>query len=138
MAAKDVDHKQVRRALEKDGWTVTDDPLALSWGKTGVKIDLGLERLLAAEKDTRKIAVEIKSFLSRSRIDDLEHALGQLVLYRHVLRRQQPERELFLAVRENVYLQFFALAHVEELLKEEAIRLIVFNTQTEEILKWIP
>jgi len=90
MAAKDIFHQQVQRALEKDGWTVTDDPLSLKWLGTTLQIDLGAERLIAAQKDAQLIAVEIKSFLSRSRIDDLENALGQLVWYRYLLREQEP------------------------------------------------
>jgi XisH protein len=61
-------------------------------------IDLGAERLIAAEQDRRKIAVEVKSFLSESRIADLEQALGQYILYNDILQRNEPERELYLAI----------------------------------------
>ncbi len=37
-------------ALQKDGWEVTDDPLFMSVGGVDMFIDLGAERLLAAEK----------------------------------------------------------------------------------------
>src|SRR5581483_3648372 len=123
MAAKDIYHEHVKQALINDGWTITDDPLTLPWGDTGVKIDLGLERLISAQKGTRQIAVEIKSFLGRSRVDDLEDALGQIVLYRHVLRLQEPARELYLAIEQLVYLNFFRRPHVELLLRAEHIRL---------------
>jgi len=124
-------------ALEKDGWTITHDPLTLPWGKTDVQIDLGAERLIAAEKGSRKIAVEIKSFLSRSRVDDLEDALGQLVLYRYLLRRHQPERELFLALRRDVYDSFISQPHVTEFLQAESVRLLIFDPLTEEVVEWI-
>jgi len=137
MAAKDIFHQQVRRALEKDGWTVTDDPLSLKWLGTTLQIDLGAERLIAAQKDTQQIAVEIKSFLSRSRIDDLENALGQLVLYRYLLREQEPQRVLYLAVHEDVYVTFLSQPHVAKLLEVETIRLFIFDPQAEEITKWI-
>jgi hypothetical protein len=137
MAAKDIYHDQVRKALESDGWTITHDPLALPWGQTSVQIDLGAERLIAAEKGAKKIAVEIKSFLSRSRVDDLEDALGQLWLYRYLLHRHQPERELFLAVSQNVYDEFLSQAHVTEFLEAESVRLFVFDPQTEEVVQWI-
>jgi XisH protein len=84
MGAKDSFHQHVRRALEKDSWTITEDPLSLKWGRATVQIDLGAERLIAAEKDDQRIAVEIKSFVGRSGIDDWENALGQLVLYRYL------------------------------------------------------
>lgn len=75
--AKDIYHSTVKIALEKDGWTITDDPLTLAIGERSVYVDLGAEKLLTAEKEDRKIAVEIKSFLSRSPVKDLEVALGQ-------------------------------------------------------------
>jgi XisH protein len=137
MGAKDIFHQHVRRALEKDGWTITDDPLSLKWGRATVQIDLGAERLIAAEKDDQRIAVEIKSFVGRSRIDDLENALGQLVLYRYLLREQEPDRALYLAVSEEVYTTFLNQTHVEPLLEVENIKLIVFETQTEEVIRWI-
>ncbi|MEG4941966.1 element excision factor XisH family protein [Microcoleus sp. F4-D5] len=40
-------------------------------------IDLGAEQLLAAENNDRKIAVELKSLIGKSRIANLEQALGQ-------------------------------------------------------------
>jgi XisH protein len=137
MAAKDIFHQHVRRALEKEGWTITDDPYGMKWGRTTLQIDLGAERLIAAEKGAQKIAVEIKSFVGRSPVDDLEEALGQLVVYRHLLRRQEPERMLYLAVSEATHTSFLGQPHVEPLLMEENIRLIVFEPQTEEIIKWI-
>jgi hypothetical protein len=66
MPAKDKYHESLRRALEKDGWTVTDDPFRLVWGKRDFYVDFGAERIVAAEKAGRRIAVEVKSFLSSS------------------------------------------------------------------------
>jgi Holliday junction resolvase-like predicted endonuclease len=62
MAACDVFHEAVKNALVKDGWTITHDPLALSFGEIDLYIDLGAERVLSAERDGQRIAVEIKSF----------------------------------------------------------------------------
>jgi XisH protein len=63
MPAKDRYHDTVKNALIKDGWTITHDPLRirLARGKN-LFVDLGAERLLAAERGTEKIAVEVKSF----------------------------------------------------------------------------
>lgn len=84
MPARDRYHHQVKTALQRDGWTITHDPLKLKWGAKDMYVDLGAEQLLAAEKDTCKIAVEVKSFLGPSEIADLEQALGQFVLYSSV------------------------------------------------------
>ena len=137
MAAKDLFHPHVRHALEKDDWTVTHDPLTLPWGSAPVQIDLGAEKVIAAEKGARKIAVEVKSFLRASRTEDLENAVGQLVLYRYLLRRSPTQRELFLAIRQDVYESFIALPHVTEFLQAEQVNLLVFNPQTEEVVQWI-
>lgn len=77
MPARDIYHNTVKNALIKDGWTITHDPLSLKLRKgKRLFVDLGAERLIAAEKDTQKIAVEIKSFVGASVMKDLEEALG--------------------------------------------------------------
>ncbi len=50
--ARDLFHDIVRVALEKDGWIITNDPLTIRCGGVDIQIDLGLEKLIAAEKDT--------------------------------------------------------------------------------------
>src|SRR5262249_1128356 len=69
--------------------------------------------------------------------DDLEDALGQLMLYRYLLRKKEPERLLYLAVNTGVYASFLSQPHVEPLLREENIRLIGFEPIKEEIIKLI-
>jgi hypothetical protein len=90
MPAKDKYHDAVRNALTKDGWVITHDPFHLSWGGKEMYVDLGAEYVLAAERLNRRIAVEVKSFLGQSLMDDLEKALGQFVLYRSVLSKRIP------------------------------------------------
>lgn len=137
MPAKDVFHDQVKIALLKDGWDVTDDPLRLEWDDTPLYVDLGAERLLLAEKGAEKIAVEIKSFLSKSEIEDLKNAIGQFVLYRAALAEQEPERRLFLAVRETVYQSLFSAPKTRALCQREQIGLPIFDPQTAEVIQWI-
>jgi hypothetical protein len=81
MPRKDVIHEAVKNALQKDGWTITADPYLLEYGAEDMFVDLAAERLLAAERGADRIAVEIKSFLGRSPINDLQVALGQYALY---------------------------------------------------------
>jgi len=50
MPAKDIFHESVRNALEKDGWNITHDPLHLKVDDIEFFIDLGAERLFAAQK----------------------------------------------------------------------------------------
>jgi hypothetical protein len=44
-------------------------------GLRNMYVDLGAERLIAAERGTERIAVEIKSFRSPSEIHDIEEAV---------------------------------------------------------------
>jgi XisH protein len=94
MPARDIYHDAMKNALLKDGWTITHDPYHLPWGGKDMFVDLGAEQFLAAEKTNQLIAVEIKSFLGPSLLDDLEKALGQFVLYRAVLSKREPERRV--------------------------------------------
>ncbi len=137
MAAKDLYHEHVRTALTKDGWTITDDPLSIEWMGTTLQIDFGAERLIAAEKGEEKIAVEVKSFVGSSKIEDLRDALGQFIIYRLSLKRKSPERKLFIAIRDDVYRRIFETSDGKFLLVEEQIRLIIFNARKKEIVKWI-
>jgi len=138
MPARDHDHGLVRRALIRDGWTITHDPLRVRWGARDLYIDLGAEQLLAAEKAERRIAVEIKTFGSPSPMDDLEKALGQFVLYHEVLAAADPDRMLYLAVSEVVYDDLFAEPIGQLLIERRRIKLMVYNTEMESIRQWTP
>jgi hypothetical protein len=138
MPARDRYHQQVRNALTQDGWTITHDPLRLQWGLKDMFVDLGAERLLAAEKDHRRIAVEVKSFVGLSEMEDLEQAIGQYIVYHDVLSRVEPERELFLAVSEAVFVNLFEEPIGRLLMENHRVRLLVFDPQTEVIRRWVP
>lgn len=136
MAAKDIYHQVVKIALEKDGWTITNDPLKLTIGSRSVYVDLGAEKLFAAEKEGRKIAVEVKSFINPSPVNDLENALGQYILYAKILEEQQPERVIYLAIPVNVFRDIFAEPIGELLLRTTDLRLLVFDPRKEVIVEW--
>ena len=103
MPARDFYHDVVKSALIADGWTITDDPLVLKIGTKDLLVDLGAERLLAAEKQGQKIAVEIKSFLGASDVDSLEKALGQFTLYHDILEESEPDRRIYLAIPSEIF-----------------------------------
>lgn len=138
MPAKDIYHDTVKAALIKDGWTITHDPLTIRLTRKKLYVDLGAERLIAAQRDTERIAVEVKSFTRASDMKDLEDALGQFVLYTHILARYDPERKLYLAVTDEVYESVFEEEAGEILLQDGVIRLITFNAEQEAIIQWIP
>jgi hypothetical protein len=138
MSAQDLYHDQVVRAQQKDGWTITNDPLTIPYGKTEVPIDLGVERLLAAERDGRHISVEIKSFINPSPIQDLKEAIGQFALYTDALGDflDEADRTLYLAIRLETYNDVFLDATGQRLIQRGRVRLIVFDAAEEVILLW--
>lgn len=135
--AKDIYHDTVKTALEKDGWTITDEQFRLTIGSRSVYIDLGAEKLLAAEKAGRQIAIEIKSFSSPSPVNDLEQALGQYILYRDALKRSQPQRLLYLAISDEVYLDFFQEEIAQMVVENQQVKLIIFDPEKTEVIQWI-
>ena len=136
MPAKDVYHHTVRHALIKDGWTITHDPYTMAFGQKDVFVDLGAERLLAAEKGREKIAVEIKSFRGSSDIRDLEDALGQYVFYRSLMHRFEPDRKLFLAVPQSVMVSTLEEPIARPALEDLSVALMAFDPTQEVVVTW--
>lgn len=136
MPARDFYHDTVRNALIKDGWTITHDPYPLKLGQSDLFIDLGAEKVIAAEKGNDKIAVEIKSFVGRSIINDAENALGQYLIYQRLLMKKEADRVLFMAIDNETLTDTFS-DELKELLTEDFnVRLLVFDKTSEEILEW--
>jgi len=99
---------------------------------------LAAEKLIAAEREGQKIAVEVKSFLERSSaISEFHTALGQFINYRGALRRLQPERVLYLAVPLTTYKTFFQLDFPKDMILENQLKMIVYDVEQEVIFKWI-
>jgi XisH protein len=136
MSARDLFHEAVKHALEKEQWKITDDPLRVKFGDISFQIDLGAERLLAAERDGEKIAVEIKSFLGSSVITDFHAALGQFLNYQIALEANEPDRKLYLAVPEDTYRTFFQGQLAQRVVRRYQVRLVAYNPTTEEIVEW--
>jgi hypothetical protein len=137
MPQYDAFHEIVKTALVKDGWTITHDPYKIDLGETNLLVDLGVEKILAAEKGARKIAVEIKVFGGVSLFNELEKAVGQYGIYRIFIREIEPDREIYLAVSGEVYAGFFQRESVRKIIREMQIKLMVFSLESEEIEQWI-
>lgn len=137
MAARDVYHQAVKAALIKDQWLITNDPFLLQVGGIDMYVDLGAEQLLAAEKEQQRIAVEIKSFLGPSLVNDFHLAVGQFLNYRLALTSQDPQRRLYLAVPIETHTTFFALPFIQSAVQQYQIALLVYNSELQEVVQWI-
>ena len=135
--AKDFYHDNVREALEKDGWSITDDPYPLKVDDVGYEIDFGAEPLIAAEKDEITIAVEVKSFVGPSTVNEFHKAVGQFNDYYVALEIKDPNRVLFLAIPNTIWLRFFQKPLIQKSLARIQAKVIVYNPSKNEIVEWI-
>ena len=137
--ARDLFHNNVREALLKEGWNITHDPLRIPIdGGSHMDIDIAAEIVFGAEKGGEKIAVEVKSFVSKSFMNNFHEAMGQYLDYKSALKDFDPERIVYLA------LPFHATQHrlyqglfIQKRLREESAKVIIFDLIKNEILEWI-
>ncbi len=141
-------HEIVKQAVVKDGWIITeaDDPYVISYGQRFLFVDLGASKsaaddtqgsLIGASKDNISIAIEIKDFKAKSLIKDLEQAIGQYVLYRLLLDKIDPQREVYLAISDTLYEDFFSEPIGKLVINELPLKMIIVNLERVEITKWI-
>jgi hypothetical protein len=136
--AKDIFHDTVKKALQKDGWVITHDPYPVRYGAAEIYIDLAAEEAIAAEKEGRIIAVEIKSFASPSTISEFHTALGQFLNYRIAIElSEEPDRVLYLAIPVDTYQSFLRFEPAKTIIERYEVRLIVYDPSDEVIDQWI-
>jgi hypothetical protein len=134
--AKDLFHQAVKQALIKDGWTITNDPLTIRIDRVKLEIDLGAEKVFAAEKNGQKIAVEVKSFINPSTINDFHNALGQFLNYRLALHMTESNRTLYLAVPIDIFNTFFQERFTQAVIEQYDLKILAYEPNTEEIITW--
>lgn len=135
--AKDFYHENVREALQKDGWRITHDPYSIEIEDVDYQIDFGAEPLIAAEKDGIQIAVEVKSFVGPSTVNEFHKAVGQFNDYCVALEIEDPTRVLFLAVPDDIWFRFFQKQLIQKSLERIKAKIIVYNPEINEIIQWI-
>ena len=99
--------------------------------------DLGAERVLAAERGTEKIAVEIKTFMGQVFQHEFYEALGQYDSYALALADLEPDRMVILAIPDEAYQDFFQRDYVKAIIAAKHIKLLIYNTQTQKVAQWI-
>ncbi|NEQ36934.1 MAG: fatty-acid oxidation protein subunit alpha [Okeania sp. SIO3I5] len=126
----------VKQALLKENWIITADPLKIKIEGIKLEVDLGAEKIIAAQKAEQKIAVEIKSFLKTSTITDFHNALGQFLNYRLALQMIESDRILYLAVPFDTFKSFFQEKFIQEAVKFYQVKLLIYNPTEEIIIEW--
>lgn len=137
MPKKDLYHEQVRKVLEKEGWIITHDPMRFRWKGRTLYPDLGVERLLAAERGVEKIAVEIKSFIEPVLLHEFYEAIGQYDIYKAALADLDKDRVVMLAIATNIYDNFISQDFATAILQIKNIPYFVYDADQEIIVQWI-
>ena len=135
--AKDIFHEAAKKALEKDGWTITHDSLQLLFGKRTLSVHLGAERsLIGATRGSERIGVAIKTFGGASPVADFQQILDQFMICKSILAIADPERELYIAVSEEVRDSILSEDLGLLILKEHINKVLSFSVELEEIIEW--
>jgi len=138
MPARDIYHEAVKHALIKDGWVITADPYIIKYEDAELYADLAAEKPIAAEREGQRIVVEIKSFIGKSPMTDFHNALGQYIVYRNLLQLTAPDYQLFLAIDDITYSDFFQRPSIQVIVQQNQLRLLVVDISQEQIEQWIP
>ena len=135
--ARDIYHQVVREALEADGWTITADPFVIKSIGLRLEIDLAAEQVFAAERGKEEIVVEVKSFISKSKLADFYEAKGKYDTYKYGLMETPIDKKLYLAIEETIFNTFFQKPLIKTIVQKEHIDLIIFNNNSRRIVQWI-
>ncbi len=137
--ARDLIHEIVKKAMEDDGWTITDDPylLKLVGDKRSYEVDLGAEKLIGFEKGVEKILVEIKSFAGSSVLHQFHKMLGQFLDYSDAIEEGKIDKTLYLAVSTNTFERLIAIEFLHRRIKKYGLKFIVINLSEIKIVSWI-
>ncbi len=135
MPSFDRCHDQVMRALEKDGWRITEQQVLMKVGRRRVFIDLLATH--GANGSRQEIAlVEVKCFSDpQNTSQEIYTAIGQYILYRAMLRELELDIPLYLSIPVTIFNAVFD-APVQRALNESQIKLIVVDLDEEQIVQW--
>ncbi|MCU0542650.1 MAG: XisH family protein [Oscillatoriaceae cyanobacterium Prado104] len=137
MPAKDVYHDSVKQALISDGWTILKEHYELEYRGDNLYPDFAAQKSIAATRDREKILVEVKSFLGRSFITDLQATIGQYIMYKEVVEERNLDFKLYLAIPANLYRNNFQTPLAQLMLQKTQVNLLVFDPIQEVIEQWI-
>lgn len=137
MPAKDKYHYEAKHALEKDGWRITHDPYYIQSEGINYPVDLAAEKIIAAEKEGEKIAVEVKSFVRESLVNEFHTALGQYLDYEIGLEEQEPDREPVLMLTQETFDKIAKIPLLNKALAKFKVQVCVFDHHKEEVSQWV-
>ena len=135
MPSFDQCHNQVMRALQKDGWRITEQQVPMKLGRRRVFIDLRATH--GANGSRQELAlIEVKCFPDpQNTSQDIYTAVGQYILYRAMLRELELDIPLYLSIPEVIYNDVFDTI-VQRAVAESQIKLVIVNLDEERVVRW--
>jgi len=134
MSAKDRLHNTVVQALKKDGWSIRKEQFFVNFPDRRLWIDI---QAVSATQE-HSILIEVKGFENTpSPIEYLASVVGKYMLYRLALEKLGIDLPLYLAVPAEAYEGILSEPIGRLLIQKIGISLIVFKSDSEEIVKWI-
>ncbi|MEZ4660274.1 MAG: element excision factor XisH family protein [Caldilineaceae bacterium] len=136
--AKDLIHNAVGNALEKDGWTIVADPFRLDFKNFALRADLAARKLTSMEKLSFASSLKSSRFVGqfvRPRIT--ASFIGQYQMYQDALILNQLDYTLYLGIGRDAYKDYFLQSGAEYAIQRYRIKLLVVDTNQEEISQWI-
>ncbi len=130
MPVQDTCQPQVVAALQKDGWTITDQQITFKRPDLYVFIDL------EAKKGDAGAYIEVKCFPSAADTSEFYAAIGQYLVYREVLSIESPNTTLYLAIPTRIWNEQFGDTYRSTALKNH-VKIIVVDLEAETIAQWI-
>ena len=64
---------------------------------------------------------------------DFEIALGQYILYRNLISLTEPEYQIYLAIKDSIYENFFQRESIQDIVKINQLLLLVVEMEKEKI-----
>lgn len=134
MPAKDYYHDTVIHALRKAGWTLIKEQITIIVEDRRLWIDI---RASGKAADLA-VLIEVKGFERMpSPVEYLANAAGKYAMYRAVLNYLKIDLPLYMAVPVSAYRGILSEEIGIQTLKHNQIRLLVFDPEREEIVRWI-
>lgn len=137
MPKKDAFHETVKTALRKEGWRITNDPLFVpTEGGVNFFIDLGLERIIGAEKDGEHIAIEIKSFDENTPVYSFYEILGQFLIYEMALEEQIKPWKLYIAMSNLGFKKLDEAPIFSKAFEKFYLKFVIFDPVSKSVTEW--
>jgi hypothetical protein len=137
MPAYDNCEPQIITALQKEGWRILNKPYVIRGDQHNALADFNMQRGVNGRSE-QIIVLEVKCFNNpKTDMQELYTAVGQYGFYQEALLREQIFHPLYLAVPLEAYKRLTQDANIKSLLIRFAIKLVVIDTDQEEVVQWI-